>query len=397
VSVTFPRGFRASGIAAGLKASGKPDLGLLVADPLASASGLLTTNVFEAAPVTVTRSHLARGRARAVVVNSGQANAGTGEPGVEDALATARTASGVLGCDPRDILVCSTGMIGRRIPMGTLLPALPVAAASLDGAGGPAFARAILTTDRRVKEATATAGRYRVGGCAKGAGMIGPRMAPARLGTLLAFLTTDAPADPGLLQRIASERVAAVWNGLTVDGCASTNDTVLLLASGAAGGPPLAWEDDAATELADAFEAVCRDLVRGLAADAEGASTVMVVQVDGAPDEEAARRVGLAVAGSPLVKTALFGRDANPGRILQAIGAAGVLFEPTAVRALLAGVPVVDRGLVPDPFPAEALAEAMKEPEVVIEVDLGGGPGSATVFGCDLTYEYVRINAEYTT
>jgi len=392
VSVTHPIGFSASGVAAGLKASGRADLGLLVAERPAAAAAAFTTNALPAAPVVLGKRHLADGRARAVVVNSGQANAGTGPEGLTDAEATAAAVASAIGAVAEDVVVCSTGVIGPRVPVDRLTAALPDAVASLDTGGGAGFAEAILTTDVRPKEASATAGPFRVGGCVKGAGMIAPRL--AHLATMLAFLTTDAPATPALLRRIVAERLVPVWNSVVVDGCQSTNDTVLLLASGVAGGPELDRPEDA-PELVDAIEGVARDLARQMVADAEGASTVLVVQVDGAHDAAAARQVGLAVAGSPLVKTAVFGADPNAGRLLQAVGDAGVPVHPERVRVALGGITMIEAGVVLPP--EDGLVEAMKEPEVVVEVRLGDDDGSATVFGCDLGYEYVRINAEYRT
>jgi glutamate N-acetyltransferase / amino-acid N-acetyltransferase len=347
VSVTYPRGFRAAGTAAGLKESGRPDLGVLVVDETAAAAGAFTTNAFPAAPVSLTKAHLSTGRARAVVVNSGQANAGTGDAGLDDANEIVEAAAAALGCNADDVLVCSTGVIGPRIAVGRVRSGLDAAAASLSEDGGAAFAEAILTTDLRPKLATAESDGFRVGGCAKGAGMIAPRLVPHGLATLLTFVTTDAAATPELLRRIVSERVVPVWNGVTVDGCQSTNDTVLVLASGAAEGPA----DEA--DLADAIEAVCRDLARQLTAEAEGATKTIVVQVDGAADDEAARRIGVAVAGSDLVKTAVFGGDPNPGRILQAAGDAGVAVHPRRFHASLGGAPVIQGGVVLEP-PAAA-------------------------------------------
>ncbi|HEV3475552.1 MAG TPA: bifunctional glutamate N-acetyltransferase/amino-acid acetyltransferase ArgJ [Actinomycetota bacterium] len=395
MSVTFPRGFRAAGVTAGLKESARPDLGLLAVDGEGTAAGAFTTNAFPAAPVVLSRERIARGTARAVVVNSGQANAGTGEPGLDDARATAEAAASDLRCDPEDILVCSTGLIGARIPMDKLTAALPMAAAELSENGGDAFSEAILTTDTGPKTATATAGRYRVGGCAKGAAMIAPRLAPARLATLLAFITTDAAATPELAAALVTERVVPTWNGLVVDGAQSTNDTVILLASGATGGSRIGPSDQEAAELGEAVEAVSRNLVRQVAAGAEGATRTLVVHVQGATTHDDARRVGLAVAGSPLVKAALFGADANPGRILQAIGDSEVPVEPGGVRVHIGDIPLITAGVVADPN--VDVAEAMKEPEVVLDVALGDGPGTATVFGCDLGYDYVRLNAEYRT
>jgi glutamate N-acetyltransferase/amino-acid N-acetyltransferase len=226
--------------------------------------------------------------------------------------------------------------------------------------------------------------------------MIGPRMEAHGLATLLVFLTTDAPAEPAALRRIVRDHAVPVWNGVTVDACPSTNDTILLLAGGDAGGPAVGPGTAGAGDLGEAVRAVCEDLARQVVADAEGSSKTLVVQVSGAADAEAARAVGLAVAGSPLVKTALFGGDPNPGRFLQAIGASGVPLDGSAVRAWLGDVAVVDRGTVPDPVPAGAIG-AMAGREVLLRVDLGGGTGTATVFGCDLSHDYVDINSRYTT
>ena len=395
MSVTYPNGFRASAVTAGLKESGRPDLGLLVSDAPASAAGAFTTNTFPAAPVTLTKANIAAGSVRAVLVNSGQANAGTGMEGMGDAEAMAGAAAAAIDAQPSDVLICSTGVIGPRVPVGRVESALPSAVQELSPDGGLAFAEAILTTDGDPKIATADVGPHRVGGCVKGAGMIAPRLAAhQQLATLLGFITTDAPATADCLQGIVAERVVPVWNGLTIDGCQSTNDTVLLLASGAAGGAPVIPGTKEAHALGDAIHEVCADLARQTVGGAEGATKTLVVQVDGAAHHDDARRVGLAVAGSALVKTAVFGGDPNPGRLLQAVGDAGVALDPGRVTASLGDATVIEAGIVREAPDAKL---ALEGPEVVIRVDLGSGPGSATVFGCDLGYEYIDINARYTT
>jgi glutamate N-acetyltransferase/amino-acid N-acetyltransferase len=373
-------------VAAGLKASGRLDLGLLVSERTAVAGGLFTTNAFPAAPVTLSQRRLFDSAARAVVVNSGQANAGTGPEGLTDAEAITDAAATALGVDPVEVLACSTGVIGPRIPVGDVVDGAWRAAAALDASGGHDFAEAILTTDTVVKEAVVQGDGFVVGGCAKGAGMIAPDLA-----TLLVFLTTDAATEPTALRRALRFGAGSVWNSVTVDNCPSTNDTVLLLANGASG---VTASPDALTE---AVAEACRLLALQVVQDAEGATTTLVVQVDGASTTGDARAAGKAIAGSMLVKTALFGRDPNPGRILQALGASGARLVPGQVNAALAGVPVIESGRIPPSFDPEACAEAMKEREVLIRVSLGSGPGSATAFGCDLGYEYVRINGEYTT
>jgi glutamate N-acetyltransferase/amino-acid N-acetyltransferase len=390
VSVTAPDGFRASGVIAGLKDSGRPDLGLLVADRGASAAGLFTTNAFPAAPVSVSQRHLINGRARAVVINSGQANAATGEIGLQDAETTCAAVSVAIGADPEDVLVCSTGVIGPRVKMTELTTALPAAVGELSDDGGPRFAEAILTTDTVSKETVMPGVGFTVGGCAKGVGMIAPQLA-----TMLAILTTDVEVDPKILDTAMRRSVAPVFNGLTVDGCTSTNDTVLLLASGASGvradpGTPQLGILEAAL-----YEAA-KDLVHQIQVDAEGATKALAVQVTGAHTGEDAARVARGVASSMLVKTAVFGGDPNPGRILQAVGSSGVPIIPGRVSISLAGHQVIAGGVVVT-FDQRACAEALKERDVAIEVDLGLGDDQATAFGCDLGYEYIRINAEYTT
>jgi glutamate N-acetyltransferase/amino-acid N-acetyltransferase len=386
VSVTAPRGFRASGVAAGLKASGRRDLGLLVSDGPATAAGLFTRNAFAAAPVEICRRRLLDGSAQAIVANSGQANAGTGAAGLDDAEAVTAGTARTLGVRPTDVLPTSTGVIGPRLRVDTVLAGVGEAAAALGRDGGPDFADAIRTTDTVAKQTLVQANGFTVGGCAKGAGMIAPDLA-----TLLVFLTTDAGCSPAVATHALRHGAAPVWNALTVDNCSSTNDTVLLLASGASGREPRP------DQLAEAVREATRDLAAQVVADAEGASTSLVVQVEGAVSDADARRVGTSVAGSLLVKTAVFGKDPNPGRILQAIGSSGARFRPEAVAATLGRIPVIEAGAIPPSFDPAACTAAMKEREVVIHVILGGGDGRATAFGCDLGYEYVRINGEYTT
>ncbi len=397
MSVTFPSGFRAAGVAAGMKPSGRPDLGLLVAEGPCTAAGLFTTNRIQAAPVRLSRARLAEtgGRCRAVLVNSGQANAATGPRGEEDARAATAAAADLLGLPPEEVLACSTGVIGEPLQLDRLLAALPGLVARLSAEGGPEFARAILTTDTVDKQARADAGPFRVGGCAKGVGMISPDLA-----TMLAFVTTDAPVPPEALADLARRTLKPRFESLTVDGCTSTNDTVLVLASGAAGGEPVAPGGAAWGKLEAAFAEVGESLLRQLAGDGEGVTRVLVVEVTGAGSDGDARRVAKAVADSLLVKTAAFGGDPNPGRILQAVGAAGVPLAPQAVGVWIGDVPVVEAGAVPPGYfegRGEEARAAMAGPEVRIRVALGPGPGAGRAVGCDLSYEYVRINGEYTT
>ncbi len=395
--VTYPRGFRAAGVTAGFKPSGQPDLALLVGEPDTSAAGLFTTNRVAAAPVHVSKARLAAGRGLAVLVNSGQANAATGLQGVTDALGSSAAVADLVGVTADDVLTCSTGVIGEPVHMVELLAALPALTQALSEEDGADFARAIMTTDTVAKTADADAGPFRIGGAAKGAGMISPNLA-----TMLAFVTTDAPVERAELRLLADAELKPRFNAFTVDGCTSTNDTVLLFASGAAGGEPLRPGDGRFETLADGVATVADALVSQLIHDGEGATHVLLVDVEGAASDVDARRVAKAVADSPLVKTAAFGGDPNPGRIVQAVGSCGVGVDPACIDVWIGGVLLAAGGtILPEYFTSPALhdaaAAAMQAPEFVIRVCLGSGPGRTRVLGCDLSYEYVRINGEYTT
>jgi glutamate N-acetyltransferase / amino-acid N-acetyltransferase len=394
--VTFPRGFGAAGVRSGLKRSGRLDLGLLAADAACAAAGAFTTNAFAAAPVRLSRGRLADGRARAVLVNSGQANAATGPAGERDAEAATAAAAEALGAPPSEILGSSTGVIGEPIPMAALLSAVPRLVDALSPEGGESFARAIMTTDTVPKQAQAEAKQYRVGGAAKGVGMIAPSLA-----TMLAFFTTDAPMSAGAVRHVTMSVLRPAFEALTVDACPSTNDSVVVLASGVAGGPPAAPGSAAWPALTQAFAYVADSLVRQLAADAEGASRVLIVGVTGARSDDDARAVAKAVAGSPLVKTAAFGADPNPGRIVQAVGSAGVPLDPRGLHVAIGGAPIVLGGVIEPAYfktgGARPARCAMTDPEIRLDIVVGDGPGSSRALGCDLSYEYVRINGEYTT
>ncbi len=400
MSVTFPRGFRASGVAAGMKPSGLPDLALLVADAPCSAAGLFTTNAFAAWPVRIGRERLADGAAQAVLVNSGQANAGTGPEGEDDATAATAAVAALLGVEPELVLPSSTGVIGERLHLEELMAALPALVRGLtsEPEGGRAFARAIMTTDTVDKRASAERMGYRVGGCAKGVGMISPNLA-----TMLVFVTTDAPVPPAALHELATSALEEPFESLTVDACTSTNDTVLLLASGAAGGEPVTPGTRAWGALHAAVTEVGESLLSQLAHDAEGVTHVLLIDVEGAATTADARAVAKAIADSPLLKAAAFGGDPNPGRVYQAVGSSGVPFEPSSVRAWLGDVPVVEGGHIARAYfdPASGVRDAARtavaQPEVRIRVSLGDGPGRSRAVGCDLSHEYVRINGEYTT
>ena len=394
--VTYPRGFRAAGASAGMKPSGRPDLGLLVAASPCGGAGAFTTNAFAAAPVRLSRRRLAGATAQAVIVNSGQANAATGEAGERDAEHVTEAVAELLGVDAELVLACSTGVIGEPIHMEELIAALPALASSLSSSGGSDFARAITTTDTVVKQAAADAGPYRFGGAAKGVGMISPDLA-----TMLAFVTTDAPVPPAAVRELVSSVLEPTFEALTVDACTSTNDSVLLFASGAAGGDPVTPAARGWPVVSAAVADVARSLVHQLAADAEGGTHVLLVDVGGAASTADARAVAKAVAESPLVKTAAFGGDPNPGRILQAIGSSGVPLDTAAVEVRIGDVRVVADGTISPAYfragGADAARIEMHRPEIRIAIALGAGPCASRALGCDLSYEYVRINGEYTT
>ncbi len=393
----LPRGFACAAAHCGIRKK-RSDLGIIVAERGVSAAGIFTKNRVKAAPVLVTREHLraSRGRARAIVVNSGNANCSTGAAGMAASRATARAMARELGCAEREILVCSTGVIGLPLDAGLITSVLPSLVAARAGAAESfeAFSGAIMTTDTRPKRSFARCrlgGKtVRIAGCAKGAGMIHPQMA-----TMLAFLTTDAAVPPALLSRLLRRVAERTFNAISVDGDTSTNDTVLLLASGDSGAA--LRSGTAETEkFAQALERVCADLALQIVADGEGATHVAEIEVRGAPSHRAARRVAETIATSPLVKTALAGADPNWGRILAAAGRAGVPFDPDRVRVWMAGRLVCRRG-TPVPFDEADLHRRLLEPKFSLAIDLGAGRGSARMWTCDITAEYVRINASYRT
>ncbi|MEX0991642.1 MAG: bifunctional glutamate N-acetyltransferase/amino-acid acetyltransferase ArgJ [Actinomycetota bacterium] len=394
MSVTFPAGFTANGVTAGLKPSGRPDLGLLAADGSAAAAGMFTTNVFSAAPVNLTRQRLQQPTARAVLVNSGNANANRGDQGDFDALLTTASAAAALGAEPDDILAASTGVIGGTMDTGKIQDAMPELVAGLAADGGARFAEAICTTDTVVKEAQAEVGPYRVGACGKGAAMVEPKL---DLATMLVFFTTDALLSTAALRMLAKTALKPAFEQLTIDGCTSTNDTVLVLASGAAGGPKVGTGSKEWNDLASAFREMGDSLAYQMAADAEGGTKVLLVDVVRARSNDDAQVIAKAIANSVLVKTAIFGADPNPGRLVQAIGSSGARFDPTKVRVWLGDVMVMDGTSMAASYDDAAAHIVVKQDEISVRVDCGGGPANARAIGCDLSYDYVKINADYTT
>jgi glutamate N-acetyltransferase/amino-acid N-acetyltransferase len=388
-------GYRYAGIHSGLRSEpGRRDLALVVSDQPAAAAGVFTQNRLAAAPVHVCRERLPTDEALGVVICSGNANACTGGQGLDDARRMTAVAAACLGCRPEQVLVCSTGVIGQRLPMARIEPGIRKAAEQL--AGGAASlelaAHAILTTDTHIKVSTravdADGIEVRLTGFAKGAAMIGPNMA-----TMLAFVFTDAPVSPEHLARLAQSAAAQTFNCITVEGHTSTNDTLLLFANGS--GPALQGSGLAAFD--GAVTAVCADLARAIAADAEGTSHLITIDVEGMRDENEARRVAKTVAESALVKTAVFGADPNWGRIVSAAGYAGVAFDEKDLSLWLGDMLLYHDGS-PMPFDAATASAYLKNNrDIHVRLRFSLGAARCTFWTCDLGYEYVRLNAEYTT
>ncbi len=393
--VTAPKGFRASGLHCGIKASGKYDLALLVTDAPATAAGVFTTNLAQAAPVVVSKEHLSAtgGRARAVITNSGCANACTGPQGLLDAREMAALAAAATGGRPQDVLVASTGVIGVNLKMAALRAGIPAAAAALSADGGADAALGIMTTDPFPKstavEVVTSGGTFRVGGMAKGSGMIEPRMA-----TMLGYLTTDAAVDAVRLRRVLLEACRFTFNAITVDGEPSTNDCVFALANGASG---VAIDDTLEAALVEGFRAVAKTLALGIVRGGEGATKLVSITTTGAVTDADAWMAARAVANSLLVKTAIHGADPNWGRLVAAAGRSGARFVLDTARIRIGDLVLFEGGRPFDERAPQAAAY-LQGTDLAIEIDLGaGGVHSATVWTCDLSKMYVQINAEYRT
>jgi glutamate N-acetyltransferase/amino-acid N-acetyltransferase len=402
-----PAGFRAAGVHAGLKRRVRPDVGLLICDTLATAAAVFTTNQVVAAPVLVGREHITRGRLRGVVVNSGNANACTGKQGDRDARRMCQVAAAVAHCDPAQMLPSSTGIIGRLLPMEKLEQGIIAAGQQLGDSAEHAlsFADAILTTDLKRKTAATT---FKLGketvtlaGVCKGSGMIGPRMAlPARSNpslrglhaTMLAYLTTDAIVTPALLRRLMAQATEASFNAVTVDDHTSTNDTACLLASGA--GAKITGT--AEKKFAAALNDLCQQLAYQIAADGEGATKVVKITVRSAKTDADAKAMARAIANSPLVKCAMHGNDPNWGRIVSAAGMCGTAFDPNRATLTLQGT-VVFRNGQPVGFDAPAVSQLLQAPEVQVDLACRLGKAQSTCWTCDLSKQYVTINADYHT
>jgi glutamate N-acetyltransferase/amino-acid N-acetyltransferase len=384
VSVTAARGFAAAGAAAGIKADAL-DIAVLVADRPCTTAAVFTKNQAAAAPIIVDRANLDRdAMKRAIVVNSGCANAATGSQGLENALLMTQTLAAELGCDSGDVLVCSTGTIGPQLPMDRVVPGIAAAVSQLGTSAESAgrAAKAILTTDSMEKQSVVAGNGWLIGGMSKGAGMVRPSMA-----TMLAFITTDAVVEEDLLDGALRAAADASFNSLNIDGCQSTNDTVIAMASGASDVAP------DPIEFTSAMEAVCRDLALQMAKDAEGASRVITIEVTGALNDADARSLGRTVSDSVLVRSSFYGGDVNWGRILGALGASPISIDPDLITIGYQGIAVFTNGMVTG-YDETSLLASIENGDFGIMIDLGNGPGRADIVTTDLTPEYVVFNGE---
>jgi len=398
-SITVPKGFRAAGGTCGIKASGKPDLAMLVSDAPARLAAVFTRNAVVGAPIIVGRENIKGGRGRAFICNSGCSNVATGRQGIEDALNMCLTVGQAIGCDPREVLPMSTGVIGHRLPIDKILKGIDDLAGRLErGPDADAdAARAIMTTDlvpkAAVQKVRLPGATVHIAGICKGSGMIAPNMA-----TMLGLLTTDAHISAPLLRRALRDAVNAdaSFNRITVDTDTSTSDTVAILANAQAGNRPIREAGKDYQAFTEALAELCRDLAYKVIADGEGVNHVIRVRVVGAASGKDAQRAARAVADSPLVKTAVHGHDPNWGRIAAATGRSGAKVDPLKMTIQIGRITVFKAG-EPATFNEQTVSKRMNKPQVAIDVDLGLGEGTCEVLGCDLSREYIAINADYTT
>lgn len=396
--IVSAKGFRAAGVPAGIKYEGRPDVALIVADEPCASAAVFTTNSVAAAPVIYDRKIAEGGKLQAILANSGCANACTGEQGLKDAELSALVTAGELGIDPKHVMVASTGVIGRLLPVDRLLAGMRLAASKLgrSAAHGLEAEKAVMTTDTKPKEAAVSAviggKKVTIGAMAKGSGMIEPNMA-----TMLGFITTDAAVSPAMLRRALKLAINKSFNRLVVDGDESTNDSVFVMASGKAGNEPIVRAGKDFAVFRAALEEVCVSLARQMAKDGEGATKFVTVTVKGARSESDAARAARAVAKSPLAKTSWFGRDPNWGRVLAAAGYSGAHVVDMKATVSYDGVWAFRRGEVADSEQLKKLAEVMRKDSFEIVVDLGLGKGTSSIYTCDFSDGYVHINADYTT
>lgn len=393
--VTFPKGFKAAGVKAGIKKSGNLDLALIYTEKEAAVAGVFTKNAVAAAPVIVSREVVKGGKAHAIVANAGCANACTGETGLANARKMAALAAAEVGCAPDEVLVGSTGIIGVNLPMDKLEAGIKAAAAELSEDGSKNAGNAIITTDTYSKacscEVEIGGQAVRFGAIAKGSGMIQPNMA-----TMLCYITTDANISSQLMQKALSEIVEVSFNMISVDGDMSTNDTVLVLANGASGAAEITDGSPEYDKFYATLKEICQELSKRIAADGEGATKFLTINVSGTKTFEDAKTVAMSIAKSPLVKTAFFGEDPNWGRVICAVGYAGIPMVPEKTVIKFGGVTVYANGLGAE-FNEDDIHKVMAEHDIVIDVEMGMGDAKATVWSCDFSYEYVKINGEYHT
>ena len=393
--VTYPQGFKAAGVRAGIKKSGNLDVALIYSEKLAAVAGVFTKNQVAAAPVRISKIVVDTGTAHAIVANAGCANACTGEQGIRDAEKMADIAAKELNCRQDDVIVASTGVIGVNLPMDKMEAGIKKAALELSETGSVNAGNAIITTDTYSKTCATEieiGGReIRLGAIAKGSGMIMPNMA-----TMLCFITTDVDIDRKLLQEALSEITEVSFNMLTVDGDTSTNDMVIVMANAAAGNAKITEKNDDYQKFYDALKEMCIELTKRIAADGEGATKFLTYNIHGAKTFEDAKKVGMSIANSPLMKCAFFGEDPNVGRAICAVGYSQVKINPEKTVIKFGGIPVYADGLVLK-FDADAVKKVMAARDIVVDIELGLGEVDATVWSCDFSYEYVKINGEYHT
>lgn len=393
--VTFPLGFKAAGVKAGIKKSGNLDLAVIYTEKEAAVAGTFTQNQVFAAPVAVSKEVVKGGKAHAIVANAGCANACTGEQGLADAKAMASLTAKELSCGDTEVIVASTGVIGVNLPMDKMAAGIKNAVSELSEDGSSNAGNAIVTTDTYSKacslEVEIGGKKVRFGAIAKGSGMIQPNMA-----TMLCFITTDADIDQKLLQAALSDVVEVTFNMISIDGDMSTNDMAIVMANGAAGNKKITEKDADYEKFAAALKSICTGLSQRIAADGEGATKFLTINVSGAKTFADAKQVAMSVAKSPLVKTAFFGQDPNWGRVICAVGYAGVPIAPEKTVVKFGGIPVYANG-VGASFDEAALRSVMSEHDIVVDIALGLGDADATVWSCDFSYEYVKINGEYHT
>ncbi len=393
--VTYPLGFTAAGVRAGIKKNGNLDVAVIYTEKEAAVAGVFTKNLVAAAPVHVSKIVVGTGSAHAIVANAGCANACTGEQGLRDAEKMTEITAQELGCRSDDVIVASTGVIGVNLPMDKMESGIKDAVKNLSREGSVNAGNAIITTDTYSKagatEIQIGGKEVRFGVIAKGSGMIQPNMA-----TMLCFITTDAAIEQSLLQEALSEITEVTFNMISVDGDMSTNDMVTVLANGAAENPKITSKNEDYEKFYSALKNICTELSKRIAADGEGATKFLTINVNGAENFGDAKQVAMSVAKSPLVKTAFFGEDPNWGRVICAVGYSGVKILPEKTVVKFGGIPVYTHG-VGAKFDDEALRKVMSEKDIVIDIELGLGETSATVWSCDLSYGYVKINGEYTT